>query len=53
VTLPYLQAVNAAKREIIFRAVHEADGDIPLSAERLGLARASLYKLIEKLNLKL
>jgi transcriptional regulator with PAS, ATPase and Fis domain len=48
VKAPYLQQVNAAKREIILRAVREAGDDVALAADRLGLARASLYKLIEK-----
>jgi len=53
VNVPYVQAVNAAKREIILRAVREAGGDVALAADRLGIARPSLYKLIDKLKLKL
>jgi transcriptional regulator with GAF, ATPase, and Fis domain len=53
VTIPYLQAVDAAKREIILRAVRAAGEDMELAAERLGVARPSLYKLINKLNVKL
>jgi DNA-binding NtrC family response regulator len=49
--MPYFEAVDAFKRDIIQRALREAHGDATIAAARLGLSRTQMYALIKKFNL--
>ena len=50
--LPFFQAVDAFKCEIIEHALRETHGEVPAAAAQLGLSRSQMYALIEEFNLK-
>jgi transcriptional regulator with GAF, ATPase, and Fis domain len=50
--LGYHDAVDQLKRELLIRAIQEADGNRAEAARRLGLQRTYLYRLIKQLDVE-
>jgi Nif-specific regulatory protein len=51
-TLNYHEAVNEMKKQIIFKAIEQADGNYTEAAHLLGLHPANLHRLIRTMNLR-